>query len=49
MTKIRVSGPGSRIVLLGGPGGDSERTERPSNHRPPAAESFLPADDDVPF
>jgi single-strand DNA-binding protein len=52
-TRIRVSGPNSRLVLLGGPGGP--RGE--GGARPPArtgeagtpAEDFQVSDDDVPF
>ena len=51
-TRIRVSGPGSRLVLLGsrgegggrsGPGGGGAATPEPP------AEEFQASDDDVPF
>ena len=56
-TRIRVSGPGSRLVLLGGRGeGGGRRRARaaaPSapSRRPPAegGEEFQASDDDVPF
>jgi single-strand DNA-binding protein len=55
-TKIRVSGPGSRLVLLGsrgegggggrgGSGGSGGGAQEP----PPAGEEFQASDDDVPF
>jgi single-strand DNA-binding protein len=48
-TKIRVSGPGSRVVLLGGRGdGGSRGAERP-DAGPPPADDFQVSDDDVPF
>jgi single-strand DNA-binding protein len=51
MTKIRVSGPGSKLVLLGSKG-DGERREasRPAEkaYQPPA-DDFQATDDDVPF
>jgi single-strand DNA-binding protein len=51
MTKIRVSGPGSRLVLLGGrgeggPGGPRGAAEPAAA---PAGEDFQASDDDVPF
>jgi single-strand DNA-binding protein len=56
-TKIRISGPGSRLVLLGsrgeggprggGGGGGSTEVREPSG--PPPAEDFQVSDDDVPF
>ena len=59
-TKIRVSGPNSRLVLLGGRGegggrGDAARGEggsRPSAGgpaEPPPGDDFQASDDDVPF
>ena len=53
MTKIRVSGPNSRLVLLGGRGGggaggaDSREPAAPEAGAPP--DDFQPTDDDVPF
>jgi single-strand DNA-binding protein len=57
-TKIRVSGPGSRLVLLGsrgdgggggGPrGGGSAESGSPAESGPPA-DDFQATDDDVPF
>jgi single-strand DNA-binding protein len=53
MTKIRVSGPGSRLVLLGGrgegggPRGESRPGGPPSDA--PAGDDFQASDDDVPF
>ena len=52
MTKIRVSGPGSRLVLLGGRGegaGGGASAARAGAAEPPAAEEFQASDDDVPF
>ena len=55
MTKIRVSGPGSRLVLLGSRGEGGARGEgggRPSgppSEGPPAGDDFQASDDDVPF
>ncbi len=50
MTKIRVSGPNSRLVLLGGRGGAGGETRGPSGPEPGAPpEDFQPTDDDVPF
>jgi single-strand DNA-binding protein len=52
MTKIRVSGPGSRLVLLGGRGEGGPRGEpRPGGTPPegPAGDDFQASDDDVPF
>ena len=54
MTKIRVSGPGSRLVLLGsrgeGGGGRGAAATEPREDGPPAgADEFHPSDDDVPF
>jgi single-strand DNA-binding protein len=56
-TKIRISGPGSRLVLLGsrgeggprggGGGGGSTEVREPSG--PPPGEDFQVSDDDVPF
>ena len=54
MTKIRVSGPGSRLVLLGGRGegggggGRGPEGPRESGGAPPP-EDFQVSDDDVPF
>jgi single-strand DNA-binding protein len=55
-TRIRVSGPGSRLVLLGGRGeGGSGGGPRPSGGAPPSeppaegGEEFQASDDDVPF
>jgi single-strand DNA-binding protein len=50
MTKIRVSGPNSRLVLLGGRGaapGEGRGPAGPESGAPP--EDFQPTDDDVPF
>jgi len=50
MTKIRVSGPNSRLVLLGGRGGSGGGETRgagPEAGAPP--EDFQVSDDDVPF
>ena len=54
MTKIRVSGPNSRLVLLGGRGegggGGGGRTSGPAEAREgPPADDFQVSDDDVPF
>jgi single-strand DNA-binding protein len=56
MTKIRVSGPGSRMVLLGSRGdgarGDGAPRSGPEAVREPGgppAEDFQVSDDDVPF
>jgi single-strand DNA-binding protein len=54
MTKIRVSGPGSRLVLLGsrgegGPRGEGgSRSGAPPSEGPPG-DDFQASDDDVPF
>jgi single-strand DNA-binding protein len=52
MTKIRVSGPGSRMVLLGsrgdGPGRGPEPARETGAGGPPP-EDFQVSDDDVPF
>jgi single-strand DNA-binding protein len=51
MTKIRVSGPGSRLVLLGGRGGEAAGDRAPQE--PPEGHAQTPSyqapDDDVPF
>lgn len=53
MTKIRVSGPNSRLVLLGGrggggaAGGEARGPAAPEPGAPP--DDFQPTDDDVPF
>ena len=53
MTKIRVSGPNSRLVLLGsrggggGGGGEGRGPSAPEAGAPP--DDFQPTDDDVPF
>jgi single-strand DNA-binding protein len=50
MTKIRVSGPGSRMVLLGSRGeGASRPTEGPRDSGGGPPEDFQVSDDDVPF
>jgi single-strand DNA-binding protein len=53
MTKIRVSGPGSRLVLLGGRGEGGPGPRGPAGPgdaaAAPAAEDFQASDDDVPF
>ena len=50
-TKIRVSGPGSRLVLLGGRGEGGPRGAGESREAagPAADENFQASDDDVPF
>jgi single-strand DNA-binding protein len=54
-TKIRVSGPGSRLVLLGsrgeggGGGGGGPRTGSGGPEGGPPADDFQASDDDVPF
>jgi single-strand DNA-binding protein len=45
--RIRVSGPGSRLVLLGGRGEGARAAGTPPGA--PAAEEFQASDDDVPF
>jgi single-strand DNA-binding protein len=47
VTRVRVSGPGSRIVLLGGGRGEGGGGSRPSESGP--AEEFHATDEDVPF
>jgi len=54
MTKIRISGPGSRLVLLGGRGEGGPRGGAPSQETAPAqggppTDDFHASDDDVPF
>jgi single-strand DNA-binding protein len=53
MTKIRVSGPGSRLVLLGsrGEGGPRGGSSAPEGGGPPpeGGDDFQASDDDVPF
>lgn len=50
-TRIRVSGPGSRIVLLGGrgEGGGGGRASGPAEPAAGGDEEFQATDDDVPF
>jgi single-strand DNA-binding protein len=55
-TRVRVSGPGSRIVLLGsrgegggGGGGAAGRGPAASSEPPASEEEFQATDDDVPF
>ena len=51
-TKIRVSGPNSRVVLLGSKGDGGPRggpSAGPSSEPPPAGDDFQASDDDVPF
>lgn len=53
-TRIRVSGPGSRLVLLGGRGeggggGGGARASAPAEAPAPAGDDFQATDDDVPF
>ena len=49
-TRIRVSGPNSRLVLLGsrGEGGGRAPEREPAGGAPPA-DDFQASDDDVPF
>jgi single-strand DNA-binding protein len=52
MTKIRVSGPGSRLVLLGGrgeAGGGGGAARGGASSEPAATDDFQATDDDVPF
>ena len=52
MTKIRVSGPGSRLVLLGGRGEGGPRdagARGPGEAKEPQGDDFQVSDDDVPF
>jgi len=52
MTKIRISGPNSRLVLLGGRGEGGPRgggEPREATGAPAPAEDFQVSDDDVPF
>jgi single-strand DNA-binding protein len=53
MTKIRVSGPGSRMVLLGSRGDGAGRAAEPARESGgtggPPPEDFQVSDDDVPF
>jgi single-strand DNA-binding protein len=50
-TRIRVAGPGSRLVLLGGrgEGGGGPRPASGGGPAEPPAEDFQASDDDVPF
>jgi single-strand DNA-binding protein len=56
-TRIRVSGPGSRLVLLGGRGEGGRGGEGPGGTKggagpaeaPPEVDDFKATDDDVPF
>ena len=50
-TRIRVSGPGSRLVLLGsrGEGGGGGRSGGGGAAEEPPADQFQASDDDVPF
>ncbi len=52
-TRIRVSGPGSRLVLLGsrgdGGGGGGARSSGPDEGPPTGSDDFVPGDEDVPF
>jgi single-strand DNA-binding protein len=50
-TRIRVSGPNSRLVMLGSRGDGGGRREGPSDGPPPegGGDSFQATDDDVPF
>jgi single-strand DNA-binding protein len=51
-TKIRVSGPNSRLVMLGGRGegsGGGERGSGPPSEPAAGGEDFQATDDDVPF
>src|SRR5262245_6050327 len=49
MTKIRVSGPNSRLVLLGGRGGGGEGRGPSASEPATPPDDFQPTDDDVPF
>jgi single-strand DNA-binding protein len=49
MTKIRVSGPNSRLVLLGGRGGGGGSSSEPDHSDSGPAQDFQVGDDDVPF
>src|SRR5262245_32484468 len=49
MTKIRVSGPNSRLVLLGGRGEGGPRAAQEPSGGPAGGEDFQASDDDVPF
>jgi single-strand DNA-binding protein len=49
-TRIRVSGPNSRLVMLGGRGDGGGRSSGPSDGPPPDDDGgFQATDDDVPF
>jgi single-strand DNA-binding protein len=51
-TRIRVSGPGSRLVLLGGRGeggGGGARSAGPAEPPSEGGDEFQATDDDVPF
>jgi single-strand DNA-binding protein len=49
MTKIRVSGPNSRLVLLGGRGEGGPKAASDAPAAPGGGEDFQASDDDVPF
>lgn len=44
-TKVRVAGPGSRLLLLGG----KDRSGSPRSHEPEPAQPYQATDEDVPF
>ena len=48
-TRIRVSGPNSRLVMLGGRGDGGGRTSGPEGPPADEGEGFQATDDDVPF
>ena len=47
--KVKVSGPNSRLVLLGGPRGEGGGGGRGPSEPPPSGGDFQVSDDDVPF